>query len=723
MATLGWYARRLRSMDKRELLWRTRRAGLSLLPATRWDQRPDMVLVSDGKPDWEHALERFRADANRPVLLDRQHALAISEHTPTLVAGLLDSADRVAKYSFRYFGHPEVSLKQPINWQYDPIAKVQWPDVDSRRIDHRVAAGDAKWIWELNRLQHLPWLAQAWLFTGDSRYSSAAFEQLDSWIDQNPPGQGIAWRGAFEAGVRAISIAVALQGLRDAPELTVERYRRIVRVLANSAWRCWRDRSRFSSANNHLIGEMAGLAVVAILLPELKLACGWEKRAVETLCVEADRQIMSDGSGAEQAVGYQMFAVELLHVVAALLAQRDGGAPRPIAEAIARSSAFLAAVVGQDDPDPRYGDNDEGFALRLGPEPVRTVRDHLGIVAASGFGTVSTEAGRDSLGAQWYGAVAQSVRAPGFAADSARAPTTGPDSHFAADGGLVVLRDGRRRVTMDVGPLGYLSIAAHGHADALAVTLSDDGQDLIGDPGTGSFYGHPQWRAMMRGTRAHATVSVDGQDQSVIGGAFLWSQHAHTHVRGVDLSAGVVDAEHDGYTRLKGRVMHRRWLIAPPENRAVLIVDLISGDGIHEVRTSWPLHPSLEVRRVEGGHTVWRNESRVLQILYAASAKSTHDQIRGDTSRNLGWWSHRLESRTPAWWLSAACVAATPLVMATLLTPGDGVSTVDLNVTSQDGRIETTWAEGGAPRYVTIEIAGSAVVRHSNQRMYTGLQP
>jgi len=44
-----------------------------------------------------------------------------------------------------------------------------------------------------------------------------------------------------------------------------------------------------------------------------------------------------------------------------------------------------------------------------------------------------------------------------------------PASLFAPHGGLVVLRTTARRLTMDVGPLGYLSTAAHGHADALAV--------------------------------------------------------------------------------------------------------------------------------------------------------------------------------------------------------------------------------------------------------------
>src|ERR1700754_4950041 len=70
---------------------------------------------------------------------------------------------------------------------------------------------------------------------------------------------------------------------------------------------------------------------------------------------------------------------------------------------------------------------------------------------------------------------------------------------YAPNGGLVVLRKGSKRTTMDVGPLGYLSIAAHGHADALAVTLATDGHDLIVDPGTASYYGTSRWRDAHRG--------------------------------------------------------------------------------------------------------------------------------------------------------------------------------------------------------------------------------
>jgi len=556
----------------------------------------------------------------------------------------------------------------------------------SHRLDHRIAAGDVKWIWELNRLQHLPLLAEAWLFTGDSRYSTAAFEQLDGWIEQNPFGRGIAWRGAFEAGLRSVSIAIALQGLRDSPELTAERYRRIVGVLAESARRCWKERSLFSSANNHLVGEMAGLALVGMMFPELRSARAWERDAVRTLDGEAGRQILPDGCGAEQSVGYQMATVELLHLVAVLLRERDGAAPTPMADAIARSSHFLAAVVGVDDPEPRYGDADQEFAVRLGPEPVRTVRGHLGIVAASGLGGVRPPAGSDTLSAQWFREVSRGV--------ATTSDHDGPQGSFvASDGGLVVLRDGPRRLTMDVGNLGYLSIAAHGHADALAVTLALDGTDVIGDPGTGSYYQHPQWRAMFRGTRAHSTICVDGVDQSVIGGPFLWTRHAKVRLRAVDLAAGVVDAEHDGYTRLPGRVVHRRWLVAPPGAGGQLVVDMVTGTGPHEVVATWPLHPSLRVERSASAHTVMRGEVGIARILHAATAALTVEDEYGNEPDCLGWWSDRLEQRVPAWWLRAVCRTDVPVVMATLIGPAESLAPRDLTVSLRGSEIALSWSE------------------------------
>jgi hypothetical protein len=715
---LHWYGRRLSLMTPAEVGWRAVSAGRKAMGAG-WPERPDALLA--GGSDWAAALESFRRADGRPVLLDRTRAAAIAATHPDATADLVSWAEQICAGRVQFFGYPEAVLSEPPDWNHDPVSGVRWPAIAAARLDHRTATGDVKWIWELNRLQHLPVLAQAWLLTGDDAFADTAFAHLDSWIVQNPPGVGIAWRGAFEAGVRAISVAVALQGLRDSRLLTEERYRAVLRMLAASARRCWIDRSRFSSANNHLVGELAGLAVVSLLVPELRGSGRGARRALAGLATQADRQILPDGAGAEQAFAYQVFTADLLLVVAALLRLGGRVVPPAIPAALDRSTRYLAALVGERDPVPRYGDDDEGFALRWDASATPDLRAHFAAVAAVTGDPVAAHHGRAGLGAAWLGGPDPAIGRADTAGtgETSTAATGGASTgSYAPDGGVVVLRDRGRRVTVDVGPLGYLAIAAHGHADALAVTLSVDGIECVGDPGAGSYYGHPDWRRVHRSTRVHATVTVDGQDQSVAGGPFLWTRKAVVRVRAVDLAQGIVDAEHDGYTRLAAPVRHRRWLVAPPGASAVLVVDRLTGDGHHEVRTSWPLHPALDAETLadQRAHVVRREGVPMLRISHAASVPLTLEGVHGDATSGLGWWSQRLESRSPSWLVGAVCRGSVPLIVATLLDLADrgdrGVE--DLHVAGRTGgEIEIQWSGGGGTRQIRIDPSRDGAVHGS----------
>lgn len=701
---IGWYARRIGRMSPAEIAWRGSRAADSVVGRVRPARRPsDHELLGYEAIDWAAELAGFRA-SGAPGVLDRETARRLAADRPEQAAALVAAADAAAEGRFTFFGYAQATLGVPIDWHRDPFDGTRWPMIPAGRIDHRVFSADAKWIWELNRLQHLPVLAQAWLQTGEDRYAEAALDQLGSWIEANPPGVGIAWRGAFEVGVRAVSVTVALGGLRDSAALTPERYRAAVRMLAVGARASWRERSRFSSANNHLVGEMAGLAAVTLTLPRLAGADRLRQRAVSTLATEAGRQILADGAGAEQAIAYQVFTAELLMVVALMLRRAARPVPSAVEAALVRSGRYLAALVGTDDPVPRYGDDDEGFALRLDAAPLREVRSHLAAVAAfTGDATIAA-AGRPDLAAEWFGT-------------PPRPKPTEPAGVVAPDGGLVVLRNKGRRVTVDVGPLGYLAIAAHGHADALAVTLDLGGRELVGDPGAASYYGHPAWRAAHRGTRAHATVAVDGLDQSIMGGPFLWTRHATSRLRAVDLERGVVDAEHDGYTRLDDPVVHRRWVYAPPDDDVVLVVDLLTGTAAHTVTTSWPLAPELDAERVGDVHVVRHEGVPVLRISHAATAALTPTEVRGDETTELGWWSRRLESREPAWLLGCRVEAPLPVVLATVFERpvGGGVRVTDPVVTRRDGGFEIGWHDGARRRSVYVDPAADGVVNEPKE--------
>lgn len=693
-ARLSWYAARMRAMSPAEMAWRAR-----MLATSELSLRRAAAVPNEG---WQQAFRRFRAADGRPVLLDVERAKRVVRVVPGDVAAVVKAADEVLDRRFGYFGAPPVAFPGPeIDWNLDPRTGHQWPLVAARTIDHRTHPGDPKWIWELNRLQHLPWLAQAWLFTADERYADAALTQLDSWIAQNPVGRGIAWRGGFEAGLRGMSVAVALQGLRTSPGLDVGRYRRAVTMLAASAALAWRERSLFSSANNHLLGEMAGVATVALLHPEIPAAQRLQTRAMSVLAREAERQFRPDGSNAEQSISYQMFAAELLAIPAALVQLRRGLPPAPIMETLRREAAYLRMLTAGGEPLPRFGDEDGGFALRLVPDPIPSLRRHLALVDA----VLGDTDGDGDLAAAWLIVGAASTSGP-------RKPPAG--DHYAPDAGLVVLRRGPLRLTMDIGPLGHLSIAAHGHADALAVTLAYEGRDVIGDPGTGSYYAEPSWRSMFRGTRVHATAAVDDADQSVPGGPFLWVRHAITTARSVDIARGVVDAEHDGYTRLPQPVVHRRWLIAPPDAGTMAVVDLFTGSGAHRFRTTWPLHPRLEAVTEGTRVQVIDAGAPILSVTTVATVTLTSWSVRGDTDSGLGWWSERFESRAPSWLVGAVTdgTAEVPVVIVTLLAAGGGEPPIGATVALVDDRIELSWWEGTVHREVSVERTRSGAVVH-----------
>ena len=196
----------------------------------------------------------------------------------------------------------------------------------------------------------------------------------------------------------------------------------------------------------------------------------------------------------------------------------------------------------------------------------------------------------------------------------------------------------------------------------------------------------------------------------------MWTHHARVRVRAVDLKSGVVDVEHFGYHRLAAPVTHRRWLVAPHDWPAVLVVDLLSGAGRHLVRTSWPLHPSLGVKPVSLGHLVTRNGSEIAQIAAAATTRLTAEQVRGDERRLLGWWSNRLESREPSWLVGASCMADVPLVAATIVQPvADGQRVIDLGISHRGAAIEVAWSDSGRSYRASIDTTLSGCLRmHSD---------
>jgi uncharacterized heparinase superfamily protein len=182
-----------------------------------------------------------------------------------------------------------------------------------------------------------------------------------------------------------------------------------------------------------------------------------------------------------------------------------------------------------------------------------------------------------------------------------------------ASGYVRAQRDGAVLLA-DVGPIGPDYLPAHAHADTLSFELSIRGQRLVVNSGT-SQYGSGENRDRERGTSAHSTVEVEGQNSSEIWAGFRVARRARPFDVSVREEDGAVRIEgaHDGYRRLRRSVVHRRtWDLRDGQ---LEVVDRLEGAMVEAVARVH-FHPAVTIEsdgsrgvaRRDGCAVGWRAE-------------------------------------------------------------------------------------------------------------------
>lgn len=572
---------------------------------------------------------------------------------------LIQAAERIVAGRFAFFDLEECDLGDPPQWNRDPLTQRAAGDRRASTIDYRDEreVGNIKYLWEPNRHLHLPLLAQAHALTGDARFAQVIQRHIDSWIEQCPVGRGPNWVSPLELGIRLINWSLTWQllgGFRARLFTTAEgeqfRDRWLSSVYQQSRM-IITNLSRYSAANNHLIGEAAGVYVAASTWPLWQGITDWGNRCRQVLEEECLRQNAPDGGNREQAFGYQTFVLDFL-LLAGLAARARGEDFSPLYwRRIEHMIDFLASMTDVAGRLPMLGDADDGMVVNLAAEPGFSAHGSLVATGAVLFNRADLAAKAGALDGKTATLLgAEAVRRLAHLKVRGRNRFR-PRQQFP-DTGVYLLGAGfdtpdEVRLLADAGPLGFLSIAAHGHADALSFVLNIGDREILIDPGTYAYHTEPQWRRYFRSTRAHNTVGIDGEDQSVQTGNFMWSQHARA--RCIEFKA-VGDTQHFvgeqyGYERLADSVVHRREIMLDIRRQLIEVTDLIRCAGAHDVRRSWHFAEDCQVERIGNALKIITGTTQVMM-----DPLEEPDEIhlhRGGTAEQGGWVSRRFGHKVP----------------------------------------------------------------------------
>jgi hypothetical protein len=643
----GWYARRIQRMSPAEVAWRIEDSVRKEV----WAHRrfgPAPLSPTPGGASGGNRTTRVRRSPPMPDTVDLRAV------PPQAIDDLLSTAEGILGGRVELLGVSREDMADPV-WSLDPSSGKTFP-VEQRafRIDYRSAPGgiDVKGVWELSRHQYLTVLACAWRASGDERYASMAARHLRSWWAANPVLSGVNWASGIELGIRLISWAWTrrlLDGWPDAQSLFEENRAAVDQIYWHQRYLA-AFRSRGSSANNHAIAEAAGQLVGTCAFPWFEESARWQREAARRLETVLAGNTFSSGLNREQAFEYHGFVAEL--GLAAAAECQAAGAPlgQGTWEILCRMVDVTAAVLDRSGGAPRYGDGDDGRGLVLNGSDTNRWSSLLATGAAI-FGRLPwwPTTTPDLQSVLLSALVGRVVHVSGRPAQRR--------SHFP-DAGLTILRTAPGApeelwCRCDAGPHGFLSIAAHAHADACSIELRHDGVEILADPGTYSYFGAPSWRRYFRSTVGHNTLEVDGQDQSVSGGPFLWMRHARARVVDVavdDDGTQHWSAVHTGYTRLSPPVRHLRTVTLNAAARSFSIIDLITSTGVHTLRLVFHLGP-LVVAELCSDHATltWESHSGNVEtaILVLPASMEWHVH-RGEVSPPLGWYAPKFGRKQPA---------------------------------------------------------------------------
>ncbi len=502
---------------------------------------------------WRTPVRQSPAGSSKQPVAVAVALLSIPDNTAlTAVMGnscvqdLLTEADEIVAGQTRLFGGLPVPLRLNV-----PGPLKHWSAYE--RGQGLETNQDIKLIWEPGRFGWAFTLGRAYCVTGDERYPTAFWSYVEDFLDANPANLGPHWASAQEVALRLIAFVFAIRVFASSTQTSAGRTNRLSQAITEHAARipCTLAYSRAQN-NNHLLTEAAGLYTAGVLLPKHPSAGRWRELGWRWLNTGLQSQIAPDGAYIQHSTNYQRLMLQAALWVQAVAALDGTALPNETLNKLSLATRWLLALLDRESGQtPNLGPNDGAYILPLCACPFSDYRPVLQAASAAFLGERPFEPGPWDEMPLWLLGENPPARSGDFALQIQHSNLYSPPS-------------------LPYRSWAYLR-AAHfasrpGHADQLHLDLWWRGLNIAQDAGTYSYNSPPPWDNALAQTAVHNTVTVDGYDQMLRAGRFLfldWAEAKITAHQQADDSGRTdhgawerLTAQHDGYRRLG--LIHQR---------------------------------------------------------------------------------------------------------------------------------------------------------------------
>lgn len=367
---------------------------------------------------------------------------------------------------------------------------------------------------------------------------------INKWIAENPYSSGNAWE-PYPNSLRIVNwVKWSLQGNR-LNELQLQSLALQAEHLSKTV--------EWHILANHLFANAKAL-IFAGLFFDTSESKKWLDLGLKIYKKEIDEQVLADGANFELTPMYHaIFLEDLLDIyqLAQIYNQLDVINHQYLAAKIVSMLQWLDAMSHPDGEISFF--NDAAFGI------------------ASQYAKLSD--------------YAQKIGINMAASDSG--------DHYLKSSGYISVQRPTYKFLMDVAEVGPTYQPGHAHADTLSFELSVNGARFIVNSGI-SQYGLGKERLLQRGTAAHNTVEIDGENSSEIWSGFRVARRVSPQVEFIQYQDNSITELKASYSSLKG-TSHQRSIIFGEEK--INLTDKITGQ-FQKAISYLHFHPDVRIQQI-----------------------------------------------------------------------------------------------------------------------------
>lgn len=296
-----------------------------------------------------------------------------------------------------------------IDWCRDVVTGYKFTDqkYNSDTLKNASSRTDIKRVWEIGRLNHLPYISL--IAINNPELFRSAFnevrEQIFDMMSHSSVGLGAQYYCPMDVGLRCVNILVTKDIMRTFQKLDTEQVdlfwhevdeyimNQFIYILNNLEYN-FADRY----GGNHLLCDISSALFICAHYSSTKIDKIY-KQLKSLFYKNVERQFLENGTNFECSSSYHRFTSEMLLFGLLSIQIRGGVTDEQFKDAVYKlngAKELLRLLTGMDGNIIQIGDNDSGFVLKICPDYQGNVENTLG----TGFiiGAISSFCGEEKAG-------------------------------------------------------------------------------------------------------------------------------------------------------------------------------------------------------------------------------------------------------------------------------------------------------------------------------------